>query len=88
MPSRREADVGDLLRRTSENVSRLKNLLTEIDAQRQLIEANTAAQQALYQFLSDLVILEQSIAYFPFLDADPGLRVHELEAKLQGACSE
>ena len=34
-------------------------LIEQIDAQRQLLEANTAAQQALYQFLSDLLILEQ-----------------------------
>ena len=45
-------------------------LLDLIDAQDQLISANTSDRQALYQFLSDLLTLEQSIAYFPFLE-DP-----------------
>jgi outer membrane protein TolC len=58
-------------------------LIEQIDAQRQLLEAQTAAQQALYQFLADLVILEQSIAYFPFLDGDASTHVKELEAKLE-----
>ena len=59
-------------------------LLDLIDAQQQLIGANTSARQALYQFLSDLLTLEQSIAYYPFLESDAGTRVRELEAKLQG----
>jgi hypothetical protein len=58
-------------------------LLDLIDAQDQLIGANTSARQALYQFLSDLLTLEQSIAYYPFLESDAGTRVRELEAKLQ-----
>ena len=58
-------------------------LLDLIDAQQQLIGANTSARQALYQFLSDLLTLEQSIAYYPFLESDAGTRVRELEAKLQ-----
>ncbi|MBW2686053.1 MAG: TolC family protein [Deltaproteobacteria bacterium] len=60
-------------------------LIEQIDGQQQLIQANTAARQALYQFLSDVISLEQSIAYYPFLEGDAGSRVHELEAKLQGA---
>jgi outer membrane protein len=59
-------------------------LLDLIDAQDQLISANTSERQALYQFLSDLLTLEQSIAYFPFLEPDAGVRVRELESKLQG----
>jgi len=59
-------------------------LIEQIDAQRQLIEASTAARQALYQFLSDVVILEQSLAYYPFLEGDAGIHVRELEAKLRG----
>jgi len=47
-------------------------------------EANIAEREALYQFLSDLLILEQSIAYFPFMDDDAAIRIHDLEAKLQG----
>jgi len=59
-------------------------LLDLIDAQNQLIGANTSARQALYQFLSDLLTLEQSIAYYPFLESDGGAKVRELEGKLQG----
>jgi outer membrane protein len=59
-------------------------LLDLIDAQDQLISANTSERQALYQFLSDLLTLEQSIAYFPFLEDDAGVRVRELERKLGG----
>jgi outer membrane protein TolC len=59
-------------------------LLDLIDAQNQLISANTSARQALYQFLSDLLTLEQSIAYYPFLEGDAAARVRELEGKLQG----
>jgi outer membrane protein TolC len=59
-------------------------LLDLIDAQDQLISANTSERQALYQFLSDLLTLEQSIAYFPFLEPDAGARVREVESKLQG----
>jgi outer membrane protein len=59
-------------------------LLDLIDAQNQVIGANTSARQALYQFLSDLLTLEQSIAYYPFFEGDGGARVRELEGKLQG----
>ena len=59
-------------------------LLELIDAQDQLISANTSERQALYQFLSDLLTLEQSIAYFPFLEPDAGARVREVESELQG----
>jgi outer membrane protein len=59
-------------------------LLDLIDAQNQVIGANTSARQALYQFLSDLLTLEQSIAYYPFFEGDGGAKVRELEGKLQG----
>jgi outer membrane protein len=59
-------------------------LLDLIDAQDQLISANTSERQALYQFLSGLLTLEQSIAYFPFLEPDARARVREVESKLQG----
>lgn len=59
-------------------------LLDLIDAQDQLITASTSARQALYQFLSDLLSLEQSIAYYPFLEADAAARARELEAELRG----
>ena len=59
-------------------------LLDLIDAQNQLISANTSARQALYQFLSDLLTLEQSLAYYPFLEGDAEARVRELEGKLRG----
>ncbi len=59
-------------------------LLDLIDAQDQLISANTSERQALYQFLSDLLTLEQSIAYFPFMEDDAEIRIRELKAKLEG----
>lgn len=59
-------------------------LIERIDAQRQLVEANIAEREALYKFLSDQLILEQSIAYFPFMEDDAAIRIHDLEAKLQG----
>ena len=55
-----------------------------IDSQQQLLAANVAARQALYQFLSDLLTLEQSMAYYPFFEEDADARVRELEAKLEG----
>jgi outer membrane protein len=58
-------------------------LLDLIDAQNQVIGANTSARQALYQFLSDLLTLEQSIAYYPFFEGDAAARVRELEGRLQ-----
>jgi outer membrane protein TolC len=58
-------------------------LLDLIDAQNQLISANTSARQALYQFLSDLLTLEQSIAYYPFFEGDAAARVRELEGELR-----
>ncbi len=60
-------------------------LIDVLDAQQLLLSANTAAREALYQFLSDLLTVEQSIDYFPFLEGDAGSRVRELEAKLQGS---
>jgi len=59
-------------------------LLDLIDAQDQVISANTSERQALYQFLSDLLTLEQSIAYFPFMEDDAEIRIRELKAKLEG----
>lgn len=58
-------------------------LLNLIDAQDVLISANTTARQALYEFLSDLLTLEQSIAYYSFLEADADARVRELESHLR-----
>jgi len=58
-------------------------LVDLLDAQQLLLGANTAAREALYMFLSDLLTVEQSIDYFPFLEGDAGSRVRELEAKLQ-----
>ncbi len=58
-------------------------LLNLIDAQNVLISANRTARQALYEFLSDLLTLEQSIAYYPFLEADADARVRELESHLR-----
>jgi hypothetical protein len=57
-------------------------LIEQIDAQRQLVEANIAEREALYQFLSDLLIPEQSIACFPFMEDDAAIRIHDLEATL------
>jgi outer membrane protein TolC len=58
-------------------------LLNLIDAQEELIEANSSARQALYQFLSDLLTLEQSIAYYPFFEADADALVRDLENELR-----
>jgi hypothetical protein len=57
-------------------------LIEQIDAQRQLVEANIAEREALYQFLSDLLIPEQSIACLPFMEDDAAIRIHDLEATL------
>ena len=54
-----------------------------LDSQQQLLNAEKAAKQALYGFLSDLLTVEQSINYFPFLEADADARVRELEARLR-----
>ncbi|MBT8450335.1 MAG: TolC family protein [Deltaproteobacteria bacterium] len=54
-----------------------------IDSQQSLLAASIAARQALYQFLSDLVTLEQSMAYYPFFEPHSDARVRELEATLR-----
>lgn len=54
-----------------------------LDSQQQFLNAERAAKQALYGFLSDLLSVEQSINYFPFMEADADARVRELEARLQ-----
>jgi outer membrane protein TolC len=54
-----------------------------LDSQQQLLSAERAAKQALYGFLSDLLTVEQSINYFPFLEPDTDARVRELEARLR-----
>jgi multidrug efflux system outer membrane protein len=59
------------------------SFLEVVDAQQLLLSANLAARQAVYQFLSSLMSLEQSIAYYPFLESDADTRVRELEARLQ-----
>jgi outer membrane protein TolC len=60
------------------------SFLDVVDAQQLFVSATIAARQALYQFLSDLLGLEQSIAYYPFFETDADARVRELEAKLEG----
>lgn len=59
------------------------NFLELLDSQQQLLNAERAAKQALYGFLSDLLTVEQSINYFPFMEADADTRVRELEARLR-----
>ena len=59
------------------------NFLELLDSQQQLLNAEKAAMQALYGFLSDLLVVEQSINYFPFMEADANARVRELEARLR-----
>lgn len=54
-----------------------------LDSQQQWLNADRAAKQALYGFLSDLLAVEQSINYFPFQEADAEARVRELEARLR-----
>jgi outer membrane protein TolC len=59
------------------------NFLELLDSQQQLLAAEKAAKQALYGFLSDLLTVEQSINYFPFMESDADTRVRELEARLR-----
>jgi outer membrane protein len=59
------------------------SFLDVIDAQELLLSASIATRQAVYQFLSDLLSLEQSMAYYPFFEQDAPARVRELEAKLR-----
>jgi hypothetical protein len=54
-----------------------------LDSQQQRLAAEKAAKLALYGFLSDLLTVEQSINYFPFLEADADARIRELEARLR-----
>jgi outer membrane protein TolC len=59
------------------------NFLELLDSQQQRLAAEKAAKLALYGFLSDLLTVEQSINYFPFLEADADARIRELEARLR-----
>ena len=59
------------------------SFLDVVDAQQLLVSANLAARQAVYGFLSNLLALEQSMAYYPFFESDADTRVRELEAKLR-----
>lgn len=59
------------------------NFLELLDSQQQLLNAEKAAKQALYGFLADLLAVEQSLNYFPFMEADADARVRELEARLR-----
>ncbi len=59
------------------------DFLALLDSQQSLLNAEKAAQQALYGFLADLLSVEQSINYFPFMEADADSRVRELEARLR-----
>jgi len=45
--------------------------------------AEKAAKQALYGFLSDLLTVEQWINYFPVMEPDADARIRELEARLR-----
>ena len=54
-----------------------------LDSQQQLLNAEKAATQALYGFLSDLLTVEQSVNYFPFLESDAEDRIRSLEAMLR-----
>ena len=54
-----------------------------LDSQQQLLNAEKAATQALYGFLSDLLTVEQSINYFPFMETDADSRIRALEARLR-----
>ena len=54
-----------------------------LDSQQQLLNAEKAATQALYGFLSDLLTVEQSINYFPFMESDADSRIRELEVRLR-----
>ncbi len=58
------------------------NFLELLDSQQTLLSAEKAAKQALYGFLADLLTVEQSINYFPFMETDADTRVRELEARL------
>ena len=53
-----------------------------LDSQQQRVNAERAARQALYGFLSDLLAVEQSVNYFPFMESDAEARVRELEKRL------
>ena len=59
------------------------SFLDVVDAQQLLLSANIAARQAVYEFLSNLLSLEQAMAYYPFLESDADMRVRELEAELR-----
>jgi outer membrane protein len=59
------------------------SFLDVVDAKQLLLSSNIAARQAVYEFLSNLLSLEQSMAYYPFLESDPDARVRELEAMIQ-----
>ncbi len=56
-----------------------------LDAQTQLLDANSAVTIALYNFLLDLLIVEQAIGYFPFLDSPAQVQaiVKGLESRLR-----
>ena len=41
-----------------------------LDGQAQLLRAQLAASNALYDFLEALIVAEQQIAFFPFLEPD------------------
>jgi outer membrane protein len=66
------------------------SLLVLLDAQRQKLQGDYAVTVALYTFLLDLLILEQGIAYFPFLESEDEVSkiIQDLESKLTGGLSE
>lgn len=56
-----------------------------LDAQTQALDANYAVTIALYNFLLDLLIVEQAIGYFPFFDSPAQVQsiVRGLEQRIQ-----
>jgi adhesin transport system outer membrane protein len=61
------------------------SLLDLLDAQNELLGANASETAALYTFLADLLSLEQSMGYFPFLEPKSEVDniIRELERRLQ-----
>ena len=60
------------------------SLLDLIDAQNQKLKADISARVAQYTFFDDLLVVEQAIGYFPFLESgeDVNSIISELERRL------
>jgi outer membrane protein TolC len=59
------------------------SILDLLDAQAQLLNAELAVVDALYEFLEDLIDAEQQISFYPFLE--PESEVAELLSRLEQA---